>query len=661
MLKKLFLLVVTSIIMLSASAQIHKWGEVSKLTVVDNHLEDPEGNQVMLHGIMDTPSPYFSGFRWGYNLDRTKCLEYFEKLFTAVTDTAQSSWCNVFRLHLDPCWTNNDAVVAEGFTNLGNGKWKDPNGTEVDGEANIVHYDRGRLNTYIYSVFYQLANKAKSHGMYVIMRPPGVCPSMIKVGDYYQKYLLDVWDIVTKQASVKNNSDWLMIELANEPVAVKDANGNDSNSALHDFFQPIVDKIRANGYKGIIWVPGATWQQEYRPYGKKPITDPMLNEDGTSANQIGYAVHFYPGWFSTSDDRTDHNASINSFLNMVPVVKTSPIMITEVDWSPQDPTAEGHYNESGQWVVGNCGTWGTGSTSGFGLGFKAVADYFGNIGWTLTHTHDYLDIDYYLETQTVRPAFSTKLENNAYEACSGACFQWYKQYAHTEHVAKVWEVVPGSNIQPTDEQQGGAANLNGKTLFLTDPDLESILYVNESLDSPQNVQVGTYDDIADNPYCWLKFNKVSNPGCSTSGNLYTIQLANETGSTYNLWGAGGYLNTPPGTWCLFALGLGSKYGQDANYYGLWKVDYEEGSGYTIQNVGAKEANQNSWLDATQGTPQGSKRYVRLFGKLSTKPNSIDSVSETAETETIVDLYGRKVETPEKGKIYIQRGKKLILK
>ena len=41
----------------TADAQMHRWGDTSRLTVENNYLVDPDGNQVMLHGVMDTPSP----------------------------------------------------------------------------------------------------------------------------------------------------------------------------------------------------------------------------------------------------------------------------------------------------------------------------------------------------------------------------------------------------------------------------------------------------------------------------------------------------------------------------------------------------------------------------------------------------------------------------
>lgn len=421
--------------LVATSPLLAEWGQTPRLTVVGNHLEDPEGNQVMLHGVMDTPSPYFSGYRFtdGQWIDVykngdsyiDKCKNYFDKLFTAITDTKQGSWCNVFRLHLDPCWTDDPGVKADGFTEKNN-KVYDPHGNEVSGEASIYHFSKSRLVKYLDKLYLPLAKLAQGHGLYVIMRPPGVCPGTIMVGDYYQKYLLTVWDEVTKNKTVLENSDWLSIELANEPVGVVDQDGKDTDQALHDFFQPIVDKIRANGFKGIIWVPGKTWQQNYKGYKRYPIT----------GENIGYAVHFYPGWYSTSDTRHDPATSIQAFLSSVPVVKTNPIMITEVDWSPEDPNGQGHYNESGAWVKPNCGTWATGTTSKFGEGYKAVLEYFDNIGMTLTHTHDYIDIDTYLAIGQVKPAFHNKLPDNAYEACSGGCFAWYPEFAKAKHEAR---------------------------------------------------------------------------------------------------------------------------------------------------------------------------------------------------------------------------------
>ncbi len=652
--------------MFSFSSLFAEWGQTPRLSVVGNHLEDPDGNQVMLHGVMDTPSPYFSGYRFtdGHWIDVykdgdsyiTKCKDYFDKLFSAVTDTKQGSYCNVFRLHLDPCWTDNPNVKNKGFKESG-GKVYDPNGTEVSGEASTYHFSKTRLQNYLEKLYLPLAKLAKSHGMYVIMRPPGVCPSTIKVGDYYQEYLTTVWDVVSNNPDVKANSDWLSIELANEPIGVKDAKGADTDEAMHDFFQPIVDKIRANGFDGIIWVPGKTWQQNYKGYKRFPIT----------GENIGYAVHFYPGWFSTSDDKHDPATSIKAFLNSVPVVKTNPIMITEVDWSPElSPKVFDHNNEYGQPVYKNCGTWATGTTSKFGEGFKAILEYFGNIGMTLTHTHDYIDIDKYLKDGTLLPAFHSisAAGKNAIEACSGACFQWYPDWAKAKHEARTdfsdYEPSPDKtySLDTADELIDNTIDFDGKVLFVTDEEASSIWYVNSGNESPQNVSCGTLSDIINNPYCFLKFTKVTNAKCKTEGNLYTAQLSDKNGNCYELWGSKGFLNTPPGAWCLFALGLGDNYGQDEAYCGLWKIDYEEGKGYTMVNVGLLEAGKNGpYASPAFSTPQGGKQYVRFFTNATLL--GIDNVEIENNDDSIYDLYGNKVNEMISDKVYIINGKKVM--
>ena len=107
------------------------------------------------------------------------------------------------------------------------------------------------------------------------------------------------------------------------------ADGKDSDTALRDFFQPVVDEIRAAGFKGIIWVPGAGYQSQYQNYENYPIVD--------SEDNFSYAVHVYSGWYGASDKQCDHEAFIRQFQKQVPMVTSKPIMVTEIDWSPEDP------------------------------------------------------------------------------------------------------------------------------------------------------------------------------------------------------------------------------------------------------------------------------------------------------------------------------------
>uniref|UniRef100_UPI0040260099 cellulase family glycosylhydrolase n=1 Tax=Prevotella sp. TaxID=59823 RepID=UPI0040260099 len=387
----------------------HAADNLPGLHVEGKNLVDSEGKTIVLHGVMDTPNRYFNGNRWGmggYEVgDVTPCLNYFEKMFTAITDKNQGAYCTVFRLHMDPCWTNYNAPV----------------GTQ---ENNIQYFSEYRYKTFLSKLYVKLVEKALAHGLYVIVRPPGVCPQNIKVGDEYQAYLKKVWKLFASNPTIQKNAGQVSIELANEPINVLLANGSKSDKALHDFFQPVIDVIRATGFKGIIWVPGSGYQSNYVGYSKYPITD--------TENNFSYAVHVYSGWYGNMTDKNcDHNTFIKNFQAQVPMVTSKPIMVTEIDWSPEDPdkASEGHYNEWGQWTAPNLGTWATGSTSKWGMAWKAVHDHFGNIGMTITHPQEYYDIDEYLNSGKVRPGLQNAKKHNLFEeCCSYACFNWYKDW-----------------------------------------------------------------------------------------------------------------------------------------------------------------------------------------------------------------------------------------
>ncbi len=398
-------------------------------------LKDEQGNKLVLHGVMDTPSPYFNEWRWGGSAtddNVSNCINYFNAIFDVITDNEKGAYCNLFRLHLDPAWTNGKA-----------GSWKVDSRETGTNEADISHYESARLDKYLTSVYIPIAQKAISHKMYVIMRPPGVCPGNIYVGGSYQKYLLDVWDRVSKHRLIQKYCGQIGLELANEPVGVKLADGSDSEKALHDFFQPIVDKIRANGFKGVIWVPGKGWQGSYADYEKYPIT----------GENIGYAVHDYDGWYgcedkklSAKDVKDATQRKIQQFHNQVPMVDTNPIVITEIDWSPKKP-GTGHYNEHGDWVESNYGSWATGRSSVWGEITKGVHDYYGNISMTLSGTHCYIDFNdcikisgnatkTYTLTGRATPAYKKAMEADGldpYDGCGVACFKWYAEYAKVNY------------------------------------------------------------------------------------------------------------------------------------------------------------------------------------------------------------------------------------
>lgn len=405
----------------------HAADNLPSLHVEGKNLVDSEGKTVVLHGVMDTPNRYFNGNRWGtggYKVsDVTPCLDYFEKMFTAITDKSQGAYCTVFRLHMDPCWTNNNA----------------PAGTL---ENNIQYFNEHRYEIFLSRLYVKLVQKALAHGLYVIVRPPGVCPQNIKVGDEYQAYLKKVWKLFASNATIQKNAGQVSIELANEPINVLLADGSQSDKALHDFFQPVVDVIRDAGFKGIIWVPGSGYQSQYQSYAKYPITD----------DNFSYAVHVYSGWYNASDQNCNHNAFIKQFQAQVPVVTSKPIMVTEIDWSPEDPDkkSEGHYNEWGQWTQPNLGSWATASTSKWGLAWKAVHDHFGNIGMTITHPQEYYDIDEYLKSGIVQPGFQNAKKHGLFEECCGyACMNWYKEWYLKQNTTGIKQLETQADVVST--------------------------------------------------------------------------------------------------------------------------------------------------------------------------------------------------------------------
>ena len=427
-----------------AQAQKYVYGTTPALHVQGNVLKDPSGGTVVLHGVMDTPSPYFNSYRWGtwwggFNDDAVaQCLGYFDKITTAITMPDKGTYCNLFRLHMDPCWTNDPNKTATG------------SGQEED----ISRFSADRLRTYFNSLYLPIALNALSKGLYVIIRPPGVFPQTVNVGGEYNNYLMTVWDIVSQNETLKQYSGQISLELGNEPVSVKNRWGQDDSNALHDFFQPIVNKIRQNGFNGILWIPGTGWQSNYRDYAQHPIED----------NNFGYAVHNYVGWYNGNNSTpiSEGNNYINQFHYQVPVIDTNPIVITEVDWSPEK-AGTGHYDEHGNWVLANYGTWATGTTSNWGALYKALLDHYGTISMTLSGTDTYLDVQAYLDNGTVRPAYQTAMQQNGYadawEACSGACFQWYKEWA----LEQMSGDIPSSYVLGDDIAQYAPNRWDGQT------------------------------------------------------------------------------------------------------------------------------------------------------------------------------------------------------
>ena len=360
-----------------------------RLQVEGRYLKDPHGNIVNLHGFAQTYSPWFNerGTKWNnYNVEA--CLAYNKDIIDQILD---AGWMmNFVRLHMDPYWSNTPGCV--------------PDAHELPNCFNEV-----RFRKYLDEVFIPMAEYAISKGLYVIMRPPGVCPPVIGVEDDYDyaRYLLTVWDIVSNHPLIKTRHE-IMFELANEPVNIRLADGTvGSNTQAHfdvlkEIFQPVVDKIRENGFHNVLWIPGSGYQSHYKGFAVNPI----------EGENIGYAVHVYPGWFGSADGYEVFKEEWDK--NIKPVTDFAPIVVSEMDWAPEK------YNSS--WGKGITGTAGG---EGFGANFKKIVDDSGNVSWLL-FTEPHLLARFTGEPPVEGEPYTFL---NDPEACPWPIFHWYQEYA----------------------------------------------------------------------------------------------------------------------------------------------------------------------------------------------------------------------------------------
>ncbi len=78
---------------------------------------------------------------------------------------------------------------------------------------------------------------------------------------------------------------------------------------MKTYFQTVVDKIRANKARNILWIPGLFYQSSYEGYATYPI----------EGENIGYAIHVYPGWYGS--DAEQPSASLTSLSRQWPTCR----------------------------------------------------------------------------------------------------------------------------------------------------------------------------------------------------------------------------------------------------------------------------------------------------------------------------------------------------
>ena len=370
-----------------------------RLNVVGRYLVDEDGNTVNLHGFGQTYSPFFNENVWG-NYDVSACLSYNKRM---IDEVLAAGWeMDFIRMHMDPYWSD------------------DPSQPSVRYEGH-ERFSEARFRKYLDEVFVPMAEYAAGKGLYVVMRPPGVSPEKIQLDDSYQKFLLKVWDIVSKHPKLRNNG-WVMFELANEPINIMGTDGTFGSSGdahfanMKQYFQAIVDKIRGNKARNIIWVPGLGYQSQYAGYAAHRI----------EGENIGFAIHVYPGWYGS--DAEQPSAELGGVMGggyegfqrgwdaqIGPVAEFAPVMVTELDWAPAK--YESSWGKSITGVVGG---------AGFGANFKYIADNTGNVSWMIFTSQHLL-----AQFRDVPGTEGSYTFLNDPEACPWPVYHWFKEYAGT--------------------------------------------------------------------------------------------------------------------------------------------------------------------------------------------------------------------------------------
>ncbi len=596
--------------------------------------KDVNGNDsiVNLHGFGQTYSAYFNGYAWckdsygnvlwGKTHDAAACVKWNKEQISKMLD---AGWMvNWMRLHMDPHWSNNETKVKQ---------WENANPGKYYGENNIVAFDMELFKKYLDQIFIPMAEYAIENGIYVVMRPPGVCPENLAIGDEYQEYLIKVWTYVCNHEKLKNNP-YVMFELANEPVNMKGDDGQythwneSSQKNCTKFFQKVVDEIRAVGCNNILWIPGLCWQQNYQGYEKYPI----------KGENIGYAVHCYPGWYGSDSEVASVEQKVETsgagyvefnagWTNSISgVAAKSPILVTEMDWAPKK------YNSS--WGKATTGTEGG---VGFGANFRFIMDKTGNVSWML-----FTDADKLAKYNDTKPDGKTFYTDP--EACPRACYRWFKQYAE---------------------------NITSYSVEREQHILDSIQHVKDSIASIPWYYPNDEDYF--NPEIWEKGSVTTN-----SDGTFTL--------TVGTYGFGGFQFSGGRDFSKFkylVLNLAEAPASngwslrlfDANNY--WGTPYQKSVNKkttVIVNLQNMTANGKK-IDASHiyilglwdngGSPIKIKNfYVTNNADYSPETTGINELQITdfqfpVNDNRFYNLNGQRVLEPQKGQIYILNGKKII--
>lgn len=434
-------LLVTPMLLHGNAAEAWTGMPMSKLHVSGNQLVNSSGQPVLLSGWHQPSGSYWTYQNSSYYLNRNggnrhaATLEYLKEITDTFTSTSgkygsSHGWyMNQVRLFID---------------------------REDMGDVAAGTYNFAGLQAVTQNVIIPYINYAKTKGVYVTL---GLDFTILNNQATTQANLdkfNQIWGYLSSQPAIKS-ADNVMFELINEPV-LSYANGGwggnpaepdfaDHWNALKNFQNSIISTIRNNGADNVIWAAGLGWDQYYQLCATYPLTDPL--------NNVGYAVHWYPGYGAHDDYATLQQIWDNT---IKPCADQYPINITETTWFKTLP------GDSSYWELFN------GSNEGFGKNTKAIFTAAGNVSIAV-HMNGFL-LEAGPRSSFADPTAGLKYDGNAArDGMARFLFEWYYERAQLHPWNGMWNgIQSGSTYKIVNRASGkvlevpGGANTNALQL-----------------------------------------------------------------------------------------------------------------------------------------------------------------------------------------------------
>lgn len=431
---KLLLALVMVVPTLMDSQRADAWTgmPMSKLHVSGNQLVNSSGQPVLLSGWHQPSGSYWTYQSSKYYLDRNggnrhaAILEYLKDITDTFTDTSAKygsshGWyMNQVRLFID---------------------------REDMGDVAAGTYNFAGLQSVTQNVIIPYLAYAKTKGLYVTLGLDFTLSNNQATTPSNLNKFNEIWGYLASQPAIKS-ADNVMFELINEPV-LSDVNGQwggnpsqpnfaDYWNSLKKFQNSIISTIRSKGADNVIWAAGLGWDQYYQLCASSPLTDPL--------NNIGYSVHWYPG-YGAHDDYATLQQQWDT--NIKPCADHYPINITETTWFKTQP------GDSSYWELFN------GSNEGFGKNTKAIFTAAGNVSMT-AHMNGFL-LEPGPRSSFADPTAGLKYDGNtARDGMARFLFEWYYERAQLNPWNGIWNgVLSGSTYKILNRASGKAIDVPG--------------------------------------------------------------------------------------------------------------------------------------------------------------------------------------------------------